>query len=125
MPIRRSVQAYQAATPIEQALWTLAAIPLAVAVPAALQWVIGGIAGAGQAQPGTFQAAARMAVQATESVVHWLGIGILAGLAAVCAAMAALYLKDADRSRGIPAWVVAQAYVLGAVAALAGLLWLR
>lgn len=125
MPIRRSIQAYQASTPIEQALWTLGVIPLAIAVPAALQWLIAGIARAGQGQAGLPAAAARVAVQATGALVHWIGIGVLIGLAATCAVMAAAYLKDADRSRGIPAWAVAQAYALGAAAALAGLLWLR
>jgi hypothetical protein len=124
MPIQRSVQAYRTATPIEQALWTLAAIPLAVAVPAALQWILRGIAHAGWGQAGYAAAQARAAVLAAEALVHWVAAGVLVVLTATCAVMAIAYLKDAGRSRGIPAWAVAQAYGLGAAAALGGLLWL-
>jgi hypothetical protein len=54
-----------------------------------------------------------------------MGIGILAGLAVLCAAMAAAYLGPA---RGRPGQVqprtVAETYALATVAAVAGLLWL-
>lgn len=125
MPIRRSVQAYRAATPFEQAAWTLAAVPVAVMTPVLLQWIFRGIADAGRGQAGFPAAATRMALHATEQLVHWLGIGVLAGLAAFCAALAATFVRDArGRSQGVPGWAVAETYAVGAVLALAGLLWL-
>lgn len=123
MPIRRSVHAYRAATPFEQAAWTLAAIPVAVITPLLLQWIFRGIADAGRGQAGFPAAATRMALHATELLVHWMGIGILAGLAAFCAAMAAARLRG-GRSSDIPGWAVAETYAIGAVIAVCGLLWL-
>lgn len=124
MPIHRSVKAPRTA-PIEQAAWMLAAIASAVAIPALLQWIIRGIAEAGRWRGSYPVVATRMAVEATGEVVHWIGLAVLAGLAVACAAMAALYLKDARRrSAEVHPRAVAEAYALGALAAIAGLLWL-
>lgn len=124
MPIRRSVQAYQTATPIEQAMWTLAAVPMAIIVPALLRWMMASLADAGRGYAGIPALASRMAVRATETLVHWAGIGILGALAMFCVAMAAACLRDSRGPRGIPTWVVAETYVAAAIVAGAGVLWL-
>lgn len=125
MPIRRSVHAYRAATPFEQAAWMLALIPAAVVVPVLLRWTLGSIADAGRGQAGVPAAVTRMTLRAAGELVHWMGIGILAGLAALCAALMVASLRDArGRSAGIPGWAVADTYLVGTMMALAGLLWL-
>jgi hypothetical protein len=123
MPIRRSIHAYRAATPFEQAGWTLSFVAAAIVVPALLRWLLGSIAAAGMGQAGYPAAAARMAVDATGLLIQWIGAGILAALALLCGWLAAAYLRG-GRGAGIPGWAVAETYALGAVAALAGLLWL-
>lgn len=125
MPIRRSIDAYRSATPFEQALWMLGFTAAAVAMPAALRWLLGNVAQAGAGQAGYPAAAARMAVDATGLLIQWIGIGILAGVAGLCAWLAAAYLRGRrERGTGVPRWAVAEVYALGAVAALAGLAWL-
>lgn len=125
MPIRRSIKVYRAATPFEQAGWMLAFVAAAIIVPALLRWVLGSVAAAGGGQAGYPAQAARMAVDATGLLIQWIGAGILAGLAGLCAWMAAAYLRGrGDGTGGIPRWAVAETYAVGAVAALAGLLWL-
>jgi hypothetical protein len=124
MPIRRSIDAYHAATPFEQAGWMLAFVAAAVTVPAALLWMLGGLAAAGTGQAGYPAEGARMAVDATRLLVQWAGIGILAGLAVMCGSMAVVYLRGRGERSAIPGWAVAETYAVGAVAALAGLLWL-
>jgi hypothetical protein len=125
MPIRRSINAYRAATPFEQAGWMLAFVAAAIAVPAMLGWLLGSIAAAGTGQAGYPAAVARMAVDAMSLLIQWIGAGILTGTALLCAWLAAEYVRGArGRGTGIPRWAVAETYVLGAVAALAGLLWL-
>lgn len=123
MPIRRSINAYRTATPFEQAGWTLAFTAIAIAVPALLQWLLRSLAAEGRAQTGYPAAAVRMAVDATGQLIHWIGLGILAAMAALCVWLAVSYARGHERT-GVPRWVVAETYVLGAVAALAGLLWL-
>lgn len=124
MPIRRSIHAYRAATPFEQAGWTLAFVAAAIIVPALLRWVLGSVAAAGAGQAGYPAEVARMAVDATRLLVKWAGIGILAGLAVMCLSLAVSYLRGTGERTGIPRWAVAETYAIGAVAALAGLLWL-
>lgn len=124
MPIRRSVQAYRAAAPMEQALWMLTAIPLAVAIPTLLRWTLQSIADAGRGEGGVPASVSRTAMHAAATLVQWVGIGVLAGLAIACAATAVTYAADARRSRGVSTWAVAEMYALGVLAALAGLLWL-
>jgi hypothetical protein len=125
MPIRRSINAYRAATPFEQAGWTLAFVAAAILVPGLLRWLLGSIAAEAAAQAGYPAAAARLAVDATGLLVQWIGAGILAALALLCAWLAAGYLRGTrGRGTGIPGWAVAETYAFGAVAALAGLIWL-
>ena len=124
MPIRRSIDAYRSATPFEQALWMLGFTAAAVAMPAALRWLLGSVAQAGAGQASYPAAAARMAVDATGLLIRWIGIGILAGLAGLCAWLAAAYLRGRRGRTGVPRWAVAEVYALGSVAALAGLAWL-
>jgi hypothetical protein len=122
MPIRRSINAYRAATPFEQAGWTLAFVAAAVTVPSLLRWMLASIAEAGRAEAGFAAVAARMAVHATGQLVQWIGMGVLAGLAVLCAFSAAAALRS--RGGGIPAWAVAETYVIGTAIALGGLAWL-
>jgi hypothetical protein len=125
MPIRRSIHAYRAATPFEQAGWTLASVAAAIAVPALLQWVLGSIAAAGAGQAGYPAQAARMAVDATRALVSLAGTGILAALALTCLGLAVSYVRGTgERGGGVPGWAVAETYAVGAMVALAGLLWL-
>jgi hypothetical protein len=125
MPIRRSIKVYHAASPFEQAGWTLAFVAAAIVVPTLLRWVLGSVAAAGGGQAGYPATAARMAVDATALLVQWIGIGVLAGLGTLCAWLAAAYLRGrGDGTGGIPRWAVAETYAVGAAAALAGLLWL-
>lgn len=123
MPIRRSIHAYRAATPFEQAGWTLAFTAVAIAVPAVLRWLLNSLSAEGRAHTGYPAAAARMAVDATGQLVQWIGLGILAGLAVLCAWLAVSYARGRERT-GIPRWAIAETYAIGAAAALAGLLWL-
>lgn len=126
MPIRRSIHAYRSATPFEHALWMLGFSAAAVGVPTALRRLLGGLAAAGAGQAGYPVAAARMAVDATGLLIQWIGIAILAGVAGLCAWLAAAYLRGTrERGTGIPRWAIAEVYAIGAVAALAGMLWLR
>ncbi|HEX6042139.1 hypothetical protein [Longimicrobium sp.] len=124
MPIRRSINAYRAATPFEQAGWTLAFTVAAIAVPALLRWLLGSLADEGRAQTGYPAAAARMAVHATNQLIQWIGLGILAATAVLCVMLAVSYARGTRERTGIPRWVIAETYAVGAVAALAGLLWL-
>lgn len=124
MPIRRSISAYRAATPFEQAGWTLAFVVTAIVVPALLRWMLGSIAAAGAGQAGIPAEASRMAVDATRLLVQWAGVGVLAGLAVLCGSLAVSYLRGNGERTGIPRWAVAETYAIGAVAALAGALWL-
>jgi hypothetical protein len=125
MPIRRSIDAYRSGTPFEQAGWMLATVAAAVTIPALLRWMLRSIAAAGRGEHGYPAAAARMAVDATGLLVQWIGAGILAALAVLCAWLAIGHARGArGRGTGIPGWAVAEAYAVGAVAALAGLLWL-
>jgi hypothetical protein len=125
MPIRRSIDAYRASTPFEQAGWMLAFTAAAIVIPGLLRWLLGSIARAGTGQAGYPAAAARMAVDATGLLVQWIGIGILAGVAALCAWLAVACARGRrGRGTGIAGWAVAQAYAVSAAAALAGLAWL-
>lgn len=124
MPIRRSINAYRSGTPFEQAGWTLAFVAAAIVVPALLRWMLAGIAAAGGGQAGYPAAVARMAVDATSLLIQWIGIGILAALAGLCVWLTVGYARGArGRGTGIPGWAVAEAYAVGALAALAGVLW--
>ncbi|HST60507.1 MAG TPA: hypothetical protein VLK84_17535 [Longimicrobium sp.] len=126
MPIRRSIKVVRAATPFEQPGWMLACVAAAIVVPALLRWVLGSIAAEGGGHTGYPAAAARMAVDATGLLVQWIGAGILAALAGLCAWMAVAYLRGrGGGTGGIPRWAVAETYAIGALAALAGLLWLN
>lgn len=125
MPIRRSIKAYHDATPFEQAGWMLAFVAAAIIIPALLRWVLGSVAAEGGMDAGYPGAAARMAVDATGLLVQWIGAGILAGLAVLCAWLAVAWLRGTrGRSQGVPGWAVAETYALCAVAAVAGLIWL-
>lgn len=124
MPIRRSINAYRAATPFEQAGWTLAITAAAIAVPTALRWLLGSLAAAGHGQAGYPATAARMAVHATDQLIQWIGLGILVGMAVLCAGLAVAYARGTRERTGIPRWVIAETYLVGAVTALAGLFWL-
>jgi uncharacterized membrane protein len=123
MPIRRSINAYRAATPFEQAGWTLAFTAAAIAVPAVLRWLLGSLSAEGHGAAGYPAAAARMAVDATGQIIQWIGVGILAALAVLCVWLAVSYARGHERT-GVPRWVVAETYLVGAAAALAGLFWL-
>jgi hypothetical protein len=125
MPIRRTIHAYRAATPFEQAGWTLGFVAAAVAVPAVLRWVLGSIAAAGRGEPGLAAEAGRLAVHATGVLVQWLGMGILGALGLLCAWSAVAYARGwRGRGTGIPGWAIAETYALAAAAAFGGLLWL-
>lgn len=66
-----------------------------------------------------------MALRATGELAHWMGIGGLAALAALCAAMTAASLRDArGPSADLPGWAVADARLVGTAMAVAGPLWL-
>jgi hypothetical protein len=118
------MDAYRSATPFEQGGWTLAFVAAAITIPAVLRWILGGIATEGTAQTGYPGAAAWMAVHATSQLIQWIGAGILAGLAGMCVWLMIGHARGSrGRGAGIPAWTVAGAYAVGAVAALAGALW--
>lgn len=124
MPIRRSINAYRAATPFEQAGWTLAFTAIAIAVPAALRWLLASLADAAHGQTGYPAVAARTAVHATGQIVQWIGLAILAATALLCLWSAIAFARGTRERAGIPRWVVAETYAVGAVAALIGLAWL-
>lgn len=124
MPIRRSIDAYRSGTPFEQAGWTLAFVAAAIAIPALLRWMLDSIAAAGGGQAGYPAAAARMAVDASSLLIQWIGVGILAAMAGLCVWLMIGYARrERGRGTGIPGWAVAEAYAVGALVALAGLLW--